>query len=154
MTSEDLKYLKRSTPAELLLLCNEIPWEFCALLKVELTQPTLTFEQRLEAAYDEQGKWLSGCVAPSDPAELNRWIKTHSAEALKHCDECKIVWPGLKVERRINFDKKQGFAWLNLCGQCTADWDNHFDPAKWAANSLALAVRWQGRCLTPREIAQ
>jgi hypothetical protein len=47
MTSRDLQYLKRVTPAELMKLKgNGVPWEFCCLVKIQLTaSKTLTIEQ-------------------------------------------------------------------------------------------------------------
>ena len=156
MTDEDLKFLKRATPGQLMALTNNIPWEYCAMLKIELTQPALTFEQKLPIVHAEQHKWVAAGVAiPSDPAVIERWIETHGADALRHCSECGFQWPALKIERRINFDKKQGFVWLNLCPSCTRDFDHHFDPLKLMKTAAALAKRWQGRSLTRcAEVAQ
>ena len=155
MTDEDLKFLKRATPLELMKLCNGIPWEYCAMLNIELTHPMLTFEQKLPIVHAEQHKWVAAGAVPSDPAVIERWIDTHGSDALRHCDECKFVWPALKIERRINFGKKQGFVWLNLCPSCCADYDHFHNPLALMKTASALAKRWQGRSLTRRaEVAQ
>jgi hypothetical protein len=71
MTNRDLQYLKRATPAELMKLKrNGVPWEFCCLVKIQLTaSKTLTIEQLsasplklAKTAAALAGRWQGRCL--------------------------------------------------------------------------------------------
>jgi hypothetical protein len=148
MTDKDLQYLKRATPAELMKLTNGIPWEYCCLIRVDLTSSKpLTAEQLSAAVLAEKPKWAAA-GAVSDTAEIERWMSKGS----KVCDEC--LQPRHEARTRFTFTRERGFGWHKLCGSCAQDFDNHSDPRAWAKAASELAARWQGRCLTRREVAQ
>jgi hypothetical protein len=143
MTDRDLNYLKRATPAVLMPLANGIPWEICCLIKVELT-----LDQTGEADQIEQAKWMAAGAVPNDPEENVSWLK----ERAEVCDECGQ--PRHEAKNRLTFMRERGFGLHRLCGNCAQDFDHHFDPRAWAKTAAELASRWQGRCLTRREVAQ
>jgi hypothetical protein len=155
MTSRDVQYLKRATPAELIKLTRDIPWELCAWIKVELTNSkALTFQQICHSVTVEQRKWVAAGAAPSDPDARVNWLKTRS-HVLYPCVECQsIKYPYPKPGRRYTFTRDQGFALMYLCGNCAVDFDHYHYPLKLAATMGTLAARWQGRCLTPKAAAQ
>jgi hypothetical protein len=136
ITTEDLQYLKRATPAQLMKLKNGIPWEVCCWIKAELTHPR-QFDQEVSREMD---KWkAAGAVA--DRAYFERWLKAGGGA----CRECGL---NPKSERRVAFTQEHGFIWINLCSQCCLDFDHHHDVMKLMATSAALSRRWKGRCLT------
>jgi hypothetical protein len=139
---DHLNYLKRATPAELMKLTNGIPWEWCGLIKVQLTNSKArNFDQTREALEIEKGKWMAAGALLNDPAENMRWVSEGST-----CDECGKTKQA-DAGRRFTFSREQGFGWHKLCGQCCLDFDYHYYP-------LTLATRWQGRCLTRLGVAQ
>jgi hypothetical protein len=142
MYTEDLQYLKRATPAELMNMTNGIPWTVCCWIKAELTHPG-RWEQEADR---EIAKWRAA-GAVGDYAEFKRWLHTDQ----ESCAECRLA---LKSERRVTFTREHGFAWLNLCGQCCQDFDYHYDFLKAMATARELAKRWQGRSLAPKVVTQ
>jgi hypothetical protein len=152
ITTEDLQYLKRATPAQLVKLTNGVPWPLCAWIKVTLTQSKpLTPEQMGEAIGVEMRKWTTvGAPHQSDAAS---WIREHK-HPLTPCPECGAVkYPHPEQGRRITFTRENGFGLHYLCGQCCKDFDHHYDVVKLLKTAAELAKRWQGRCLAPREVA-
>jgi hypothetical protein len=148
MTDRDLNYLKRATPAELMKLTNGIPWELCCLTRVDLTSSKpLTLEQLSAALLAEKQKWVAAGAA-SDTSEIERWMSKGSEQ----CAECG--GPRHEAKTRFSFTLARGFGWHKLCGNCAHDFDNHSDPRAWAKSASELAARWQGRCLTRREVAR
>jgi hypothetical protein len=149
MTDRDLQYLKRATPAELMKFTNGIPFSLCAWIKVALTDlKALTPELQDKAAKVEHAKWIAAGAVPNDPAESMRWAK----EGSEQCVECGQ--PRHEPKNRFTFTRERGFGFHRLCGSCAQDFDYHHDPRAWAEAASELAARWQGRCLTRREIAQ
>jgi hypothetical protein len=147
ITSEDLRWLKCATPAELMTLTNGIPWQLCAWIKVELTQTR-------ESLAVEQQKWMAAGTVPLDPGEIERWLKARS-NLLNPCPECGSTrHPQPKPGRRVSFSKQQGFGLHYLCVPCLADWDNHFDVHALLKAAKGLQERWKGRCFARVEVAQ
>jgi hypothetical protein len=145
MNDADLRFLKRATPQELLKLTNGIPWVFCASIKVSLLAGHRSLVQGLDKERRAEGAVWLAAGAIHTAAEAKGWLQGRLSAP---CDECS----GLRDHNRghrISFTKAGGFRWLELCGSCCGDHDYFHNPKL----LVALATRWQGRCLS-REAVQ
>lgn len=155
-TSSDLQYLKRATPADLMKLTNDIPWPICAIIRAALIQGHQRFVQGIEDEMgDEVRRWRAAGVPPLDPGEITRYLDEKSDLTTNLCAECGHVrYLPPRGGRRISFSRRRGFGLHYLCGDCTQDWDNHFDVQALLKSAKGLQERWKGRCFVSVEVAR
>jgi hypothetical protein len=146
MTDNDLQYLKRATPAQLLKLTNSVPPERCAEIKLRLTTGAASREDLLA----EWDKWLAAGAVPTKDmvAQGNRELRR------AHCAECGCVrWPDEKT-RRHSFSKARGFMAHYFCSKCAEDFDNWRNPMWLLQEASRRATRFQGRCFSAATVTQ
>jgi hypothetical protein len=139
MTDSDLQYLKRATPAQLLKLTNNVTWERCATVRLQLTTDAPVSREAVRAEWD---RWLAaGAVHTLDFGARERQLLLRA-----HCDECGFFrWPDEKT-RRFSFSKAHGFMAHCFCSKCAEDFSNWQNPMGVLQEASKAATRFQGRC--------
>jgi hypothetical protein len=139
MTDNDLMYLKRATPAQLLKLTNNVTWERCATVRLQLTTDAPVSREAVRAEWD---RWLAaGAVHTLDFGARETQLLRRA-----HCEECGFFrWPDEKT-RRFSFSRERGFRAHCFCSACSEDYDNWRNPMWVLQEAAKRATRWQGRC--------